>query len=128
METKLYVLLAQIIQAYHRCIGTQNDEWAAKHRERLETLVHEHMPSGAGIDREVKLNLKESTEEKLVFYTSYHHMNEVGMYDGWTDHVIRVRPSLCYGIVLSISGRDRNDIKDYLHEVFHEALTKEIED
>ena len=49
-------------------------------------------------------------------------MNENGFYDGWTDHTLTVRPSLVHGIELEISGRNRNDIKEYLHETFHSAL------
>jgi hypothetical protein len=54
-------------------------------------------------------------------------MDDVGYYDGWTEHTLTVRPSLAFGIDLKFSGRNRNQIKDYLHEVFHEALTHEID-
>jgi len=123
---KLYVVLAQTLRAYKSCLKSKNSEWINKHQRALEALVSEHMPSGAGIDNGVKLSLQESLGEKLVFHTSYHHMNEVGMYDGWTDHTVKVYPSLAFGITISISGHNRNDIKSYLHDVFHEALTKEV--
>jgi hypothetical protein len=39
-----------------------------------------------------------------------------------------VRPSLEYGIDIRITGRDRNDIKDYLGEVFELWLNEEIDE
>jgi hypothetical protein len=126
---KLYVVLAQTTWAYFNCGIDKNTEWKLRHEERLIKLVKEQMPSGSGIDDGVKLDLDKSTSEKLVFTTSFHHMNGTGYYVGcWTDHTITVTASLIFGINIRISGRNRNDIKDYLHDVFHEALTKEIED
>lgn len=53
-------------------------------------------------------------------------MNENGFYDGWTEHTITVRADLAHGFKISISGRNRNEIKDYLHEVFSDCLETEI--
>lgn len=86
------------------------------------------MPSGSGIDSGTKLDYGRSTPDKLVFTMSFHHMNDSGMYDGWTDHSITVKPSLVYGIEIGISGRNRNDIKDYLGDTYHAALTYVVDD
>lgn len=48
-------------------------------------------------------------------------MNDAGMYDGWTEHVITILPSFS-GITISVSGSNRNDIKDYLAETFDYTL------
>ncbi len=61
-----------------------------------------------------------------MFSTSFHHMNDGGMYDGWTEHAVTVKPSLAYGIVLKIGGRNRNDIKDRIHEEFQHTLTLDV--
>jgi len=53
-------------------------------------------------------------------------MDEYGGYDGWTEHTITVRPDLIHTIVLGISGRNRNDIKDYLYDVYHHILTLDV--
>jgi hypothetical protein len=53
-------------------------------------------------------------------------MNEGGMYDAWTEHTIRVRPSLSSGFTLTISGRDRNEIKEYLHELILASASERI--
>ena len=50
-------------------------------------------------------------------------MDEHGGYDGWTEHKIIVTPSLVYGFELRVTGKDRNDIKDYIAEVMHGALS-----
>lgn len=62
-----------------------------------------------------------TTGSKIVLTMSYHHMDEGGYYDGWTDHTITITPSFD-GIDIAIGGRNRNDIKDYLHEVYYYAL------
>lgn len=102
-------------------------EWAEKHEETAEQLTREYLPSGGGFDSGTTLDLERSREDWIVFQTSVHHMDEHGSYDGWTKHTVTVRPSLVHGIVLTISGRNRNDIKDHLYETFHHALTQEIE-
>jgi hypothetical protein len=83
------------------------------------------LPSGSGIDSGTKLDLNASHAEKLVFDIAYHHMNDGGFYDGWTQHRIVVTPSFT-GINLRISGRDRNDIKDYLYQTYDYALKQDV--
>ncbi len=126
MNRKLYQVLANKVQAMANCHKSGNEEWLAKHGEMAEALVREFLPSGSGFDNGTSIYLGNSTGEKLVFATSFHHMDEFGSYDGWSDHTVTVRPSMIHDIVLTISGRDRNDIKDYIHEAFHSALTAEL--
>jgi hypothetical protein len=122
---KLYERLASLVTARQNCIKSGNAEWRLKHTERALELVKEHMPSGVGFDCGTKLDLDKSTGERLVFETSFHHMDDNGYYDGWTDHVVRVLPAFG-GIDMTISGRNRNEIKDYIHEAFHCCLTIEV--
>lgn len=81
-------------------------------------------PSGSGIDAGTKLD-DSSTKDKLVFAFGYHHMDEHGYYDGWTEHTAVVKPSMCFGYDLRITGRDRNGIKEYLASVFDHWLNEE---
>ena len=128
MFTKpLYQRLASLVGARLNCIAKGNDAYLATHTERIEALVKEHMPSGSGIDSGTKLDLDESTSEKLVFTFGFHHMNDAGVYDGWTDHKAIVTASLQFGFSLRITGRDRNGIKDYLHETFGVSLETQVE-
>lgn len=122
MEQPLYQRLASLIQAIRNCDKSGNTEWAYRHSARIRELLENEMPSGSGFDGGTLLDFDASHADKLVFTTSFHHMNEVGYYDGWTEHTVTVTPSLLHGINLRISGRNRNDIKEYIHSEFHESL------
>ena len=123
---KLVTAIASALGAMQRSKLVGNTEWADNHTFRLEKLM-KFMPSGSGFDSGVKLDTDRSTHDKLVFHTSYHHMNDVGYYDGWTDHRITVRPSFEFGLNIHVSGRNRNDIKDYISDVFGEVLNMDVE-
>lgn len=134
MKKPLYVRLARTVQAMENCrnprFGSSPNtaEWLAKHTARALKLAHDALPSGSGIDAGCALDVERSTSEKLVFHTSFHHMDENGFYGGWTEHTVTVRASLTSAIDIRISGRNRNDVKDYLHDVFMEALCAEAEE
>lgn len=122
-ETPLYSAIASIVDAYHRSVETKNTEWIDRHKDTVCELVKNEMPSGSGFDSGTTLDLDRSTGERLVFATSFHHMDEHGGYDGWTDHEVIVTASLLHAAVrLRITGRNRNDIKEYIHQVFADAL------
>ncbi len=125
-ERILYKELASAIDARKRCAETNNAEWFAKHGETIAQLVDDFLPSGFGWDGGTKIDLDASHADKLVLFGSFHHMHESGMYDGWTEHTVTVTPSLLNDFNLRISGRDRNEIKDYLHEMFDASLRTEI--
>jgi hypothetical protein len=114
--------IASRLAAIANCEKAGNTEWRDRHSDALRAIVRNCLPSGSGFDAGTSLDTERSTAEKLVFNTEFHHMHESGMYDGWTNHSVTVRASLLYGITLTISGRDRNGIKDYIHESFDIAL------
>ena len=124
MTKPVYEAIALALLAVRNCEQSGNSEWLAKHRDRIRTLVREHMPSGSGIDTGTTLDDR-STPDRLVFVFSFHHMNEHGSYDGWTEHTAIVTPSLAFGLDVRITGRNRNQIKDYLHETYDLALRAE---
>lgn len=123
----IYQVLATRVDAYRRCVERGNAEWEAKHHTSIVKLMAATAPHGSGIDNGTEIDFDASTGEKLVFHTSFHHMNENGMYDGWTEHTVTVVPSLTSRFDLKIGGRNRNDIKEYLHEVFREWLLALVE-
>src|ERR1700690_131740 len=150
MARYLYSELAKTVQARQNCLETMAryreesqipatarpsavnyfdnaSEWADKHEDRILEMVREHMPSGSGFDSGTKIDLDASHADKLVFTTGYHHMNDGGFYDGWTQHTITITPSLSGKFNMRVSGRNRNDIKDYIAESFDYALGKDIE-
>lgn len=103
---------------WHQERETSRD--ARAHYARLKQLA-DQLPSGSGLDRGTKIDLDRSRADRIVLIAPFHHMNEHGHYDGWTDHVIIVRPAFG-GIQVDVRGRNRNGIKDYLAEVYHHAL------
>jgi hypothetical protein len=120
--------LANSIVAMRNCEKNGNTEWHDKHYERILWLVKNALPSGSGIDSGTKIDFDASNgdaPEKIVLQCSFHHMDEHGGYDGWTDHTVVARPSFVLGIDLTITGKDRNDIKDYLSEVYYDALMQQ---
>lgn len=127
MQRKLFQHIASCIAAMKACEQSSNKDWYRKHKAAAEWFVREYMPSGSGIDNGTKLD-ETSTAQRLVFNLSYHHMNDAGMYDGWTDHKIVVTPDLTSEISIHVTGRDRNDIKDYLAETYQFALTRTLDD
>lgn len=94
-------------------------------KDRLAQVVKDFMPSGAGIDNGTSFINEESHATKLVFYTQFHHMNENGFYDGWTDHKVKVIPTF-HGIDVRVTGKDKNLIKNYLTYTFDYALGQMI--
>lgn len=124
---RVYQELAQLVGALNRCRKDDSKaEWAAKHRDRISELCREMLPHGSGFDSGCSLDLDRSTEERIVIHTAFHHMTEGGMYDGWTEHTVTVKPSLALGFVLTVSGRDRNQIKDYIGDTMHFALDEPL--
>ena len=125
---KVYQVLASRVDAWARCVKENNSLWEEKHMAVIQGIMRDIMPGGSGWDCGTKMDEDKSTGEKLVLYGSFHHMDEGGGYDGWTEHTIIVRPSLILGFILTISGRNRNDIKEYLYEMFGQVLNEEVKD
>jgi hypothetical protein len=129
MARYLYSELSRLVEARANCAqqfkrSGKDDPWVYQgfeHERRIVELCRKHMPSGSGFDSGTTLDLEASHAEKLVFATSFHHMNEHGYYDGWTDHKVVVTPSF-QGFNMRIGGQNRYDIKEVIYEVFRQAL------
>lgn len=119
--------LAGTIGAYKNCLVNKSQEWQDKHMTEIMRIQDNNLPHGSGIDNGCQINVEKSTSDKVVIRTSFHHMDENGGYDGWTNHTLTIKPGF-QGISMNISGSDRNGIKDYLFEIFESALTEEIKE
>lgn len=122
----LYSELSSLITARRGCITHSNDEWIPKHTDKLLSLVRAYMPHGSGVDSGTQFDLDASHGEKLVFQMDFHHMDGNGYYDGWTEHQVIVTPSLAHHFHVRITGRNRNDIKEYLREMVGSALMEDV--
>ena len=124
--------IAQTLDALHRCI-----EWSRDGRDmgpiiathyntlrRLQTLL----PSSSGIDNGTQILEGVSSLDDVKLGMEFHHMNADGYYTEWTAHTITCRPSFLGGLRLTISGPNRNGIKDYLHEVYDATLNSPYQD
>lgn len=77
------------------------------------------------MDNGSKIDLDRTNASKITITTAYHHMDDGGGYAGWTEHTVIVKPEFS-GIGLRITGPNRNDIKDYLGDLFYTALKAEV--
>lgn len=103
---------ARHIAAYHQV----KPDYRQPHEEAIQTYL-DMLPSGSGIDSGITFHWEESNAQRLQFTIPYHHMDENGYYDGWKDYGMDITPSLEYGFQIKLRGRDKNDTKEYLHQL-----------
>ncbi len=128
MKAALYKHIASALIAIENCRKDNNHEWLIRHNSRLDHIERNYLPSGSGVDSGTKIDREKSRENRIVLTTAFHHMNEQGCYDGWTEHDIIITPDLFCDFSVRVTGRNRNDIKDYLGGVFSSDLSEEIDD
>jgi hypothetical protein len=97
-------------------------EWVARHESALAWIERNLLPYGGSIQPQCTVMTGESSPERVVIDVPWHHMNEHGGYDGWTSYRVIVTPSLLHGISIRITGRDRDDVKGYLLDIFGTTL------
>lgn len=125
MGTKQTLIQAIMVthDALERCQSTGNAEWAARHKASLTQLCA-LLPSGSGVDDGT--TTVELTAGSATFACGFHHMDEHGRYDGWTQHTITVRPDWC-GPLVAVVGENRDDINEHLHSIYEDSLTTPVE-
>lgn len=125
MEDKVYKLIASQLLRIESCKKINNEKSMENIEEAIDILEHiekQYLPHGSGIDCGCKINIEKSNSNKIVIDFSFHHMDENGYYDGWTDHSIIITPSLYFDYDMKITGKNRNYVKDYLTENFSSHL------
>lgn len=124
---KMYEAIARAADARTRCLVTGNQEWRDIWTEKLRAMQKE-LPSGSGIDNGTKIIMDECDITRIVLICDYHHMNQDGFYDGWTHHRIVAKPTFMGIDVRVATGPNKNDIKEYLANVYGDALDTEYDD
>lgn len=125
---KTFAELAMLLQAHENCQVNGNTEWMHKHQEKIDA-IRDSAPSGSGFDRGTKIMQRDGHDygKSIIFETAFHHMDEHGYYDGWTEHRVLVKAHLVFGYTVQVSGADRNQIKDYIADTFHHWLDSECD-
>jgi len=99
---------------------TVNEMYMDTCNEDIEEMQNV-LPSGSGFDSGCKIDVEKSGESKVIINFSYHHMNNNGYYDGWTEHELLITPKF-NGWDLRISGTNKNQVKDYFYDTFNTIL------
>lgn len=123
------VAMATVIQAiahafelWARCSGADWRDGARTHGATIAALVAAHLPDGAAFDYD------ESRVDRLIFALEFHHVDARGRGDGYTSHRVIVTPSLARGFDVSVTGRNRNDVRAHLWRTFTHALAQSLPD
>ena len=124
---RVYQVIAKALQARINCERSGNTVWHPIHSDKILQMVNDHLPRGSGFDSGTQFNFIRSTPEKLVFETSFHHMDEGGSYCGWSEHQVIVTPSLVFDFDVRVTGRNVRNIKEYISETFNSALDELLE-
>lgn len=126
MSTTVYSKIASTVIAYQNCVKSGNQEWELNHLQTIRAIESDCLPHGSGFDSGCHIYQSECTDDKLVIGAPYHCMNDNGYYDGWEEYIVTVRPSLAFGITVSVKGKSRNGTNDYVAEVLAGALQEQI--
>ncbi len=107
--------LALAFQAKEVCKDSEIlDRWEVLIEKILCTL-----PSGGGF---AGTEVKEVSSKKVILATEFYHVSQNGHREGVTSHRITFTPTLV-GTDIKVSGRNFNDVKSYIAEVFHNWAT-----
>jgi hypothetical protein len=125
MNVKVYQQISRSLQAMLNCVDMGKTEWQTRHMQCILQIVKSTAPSGSGIDCGTVIDLDNSKPDRIVLVCQFHHMDN-GFYNGWTSHNIIITPALDNDFNLRITNRDRNQIKEYLTEIYSEWLNETI--
>lgn len=117
--------IASEVERSIRCADSSPDN-ARDAADSADEFVREFLPRGAGFDNGTAIDWERSKPNRIVFETAFHHMDEFGGYDGWTDHRVTIVPDFVHDYDMKINGRDRNEIKDYIADTFRSCLDDRI--
>ena len=130
MSIKVYQEISRKFSLYNRNLDHYN-----KILKPIEYYVKKYLPSGmgmgVGVDNgsDFDFDYEKSKENKLIFNSSFHPMNDGGYYISWIPFKIVVVPCLSFGYDIKIIGKFKNPYdKDYLLVSFCSALDTNIED
>lgn len=120
----VYQVLAGLQYAITNCRKSGNKEWEDRHHTRFDKLAVKYIARNTAgdfsCDPQIGFDI-------LKFGVEIQHFKD-GVYSERTQHTVTVRPSLAYGFTITVSGRNVNDIKDAIVEMFDSALRQPVPD
>lgn len=126
MKIKVYQKLARSIDAYTRCFKSSN-AYSEQYLARIKDMLDNDFPHGSGLDDKWAIDLKKSSSNRIILYSSYHAMDENGYYDCWIYFTLTIKPDLANDIDMKITGKFGNkyeDIKDNLYQIMDVFLNE----
>jgi hypothetical protein len=125
MTEKLYQVIANALMAL---TNATTKEWKQNWNDRLDQIERDLLPNGSGFDTRPKIHRQLYNRSKDTFKIDFefHHMNDIGMYDGWTIHTISVKADLINELHCTINGPNKRGCKEYFYDVYQVALTKTV--
>ena len=108
--------------------GNAEDLFKENHMDALAYLEKTFLPDGSGFDNGTHIITEgiKKDDEKIRIQANFHHLNGDGYYNGWTEHVVTVTPSLDGWVNIKVSGKDKDGIKEYILDTFSEVLNREV--
>jgi len=114
-------LLNDLVKIYHNKQAKDIEKYASE--LAIKNLLND-LPSGSGLDNGVCFKLHLSQPNKLIFTFGFHFLNENGYYAGWEQYRLTCTPTFdsYRNFKILITGKNRNQIKDYLYDLFYEVF------
>ncbi len=120
--------LASAIGAHNRCVESKNGQWEDHWFEVITNIINNHLPNGSGFDSGCQIELEQQKHNKLIIHSSYHAMNEHGMYDGWYNFRVVIVPDFTdfdFKVIGNFGKYAYN--KEYIEDTFYHCLSEIIE-
>lgn len=116
MEKKIYQRLAELI----RWNPPKDPKWVDARDEEIEAIM-KTAPHGSGIDGDVILIEKDSSDTKIVIKAEYHTMNQNGYYGKWITAIITITATLVTpGFDIDVQFEE--DIEQINNHYYNEAV------
>lgn len=116
MEKKIYQRLAELVIWN----PPKDSKWVDKKEEEIEAVM-KTAPHGSGIDGDVILIEKDSSDTKIVIKAQYHTMNQGGYYGEWITAIITISATLT-ALGFYINVRFEEDIEQINNYYYNEAV------
>ena len=117
--------IACAVNSMARC-NSNGNAYADKWESLLAHIEKDILPRGSGFDCGCRIERSPRNPAYVQIAFSFHHMDESGRYDGWTEHTATFKPDFETGFSLHLSGKDHNSAKEYFSDILSELLSRDF--